>query len=71
MANDVRVRFGRKVRRLRNQRKWTQEDMAERLGIDRSYLADIERGNRNVSLLMQQTIAQGFEISLAKLFSGV
>jgi transcriptional regulator with XRE-family HTH domain len=71
MANDVRARFGRKVQKLRNQRKWTQEEMAERLGIDRSYLADVERGNRNVSLVMQETIAQGFKISLAKLFSGV
>jgi transcriptional regulator with XRE-family HTH domain len=71
MSNDVRVRFGQRIRKLRTQRGWTQEDIADRLGIDRSYLADIERGNRNVSLKMQETLAQGFGLSLSKLFLGV
>ena len=69
MAEDIRARFGRKVRKLRVQRGWTQVDMAERLGLDRSYLADVERGKRNISILILDVIAIGFGLSLSRLFS--
>ena len=69
MAEDIRARFGRKVRKLRLQRGWTQVDMAERLGLDRSYLADVERGKRNISILNLDVIAKGFGLSLSRLFS--
>jgi transcriptional regulator with XRE-family HTH domain len=54
---------------FREQRGWTQVELAERLGLDRSYLADVERGNRNVSLVNLEVIAMGFELSLPRLFS--
>ncbi len=69
MAEDIRARFGRKVRKLRLQHGWTQVDMAEKLGLDRSYLADVERGNRNISILNLDVIAKGFGLSLSRLFS--
>ncbi len=69
MGEDIRTRFGRKVRKLRVQRGWTQVDMAEKLGLDRSYLADVERGKRNISLLNLDVIAKGFGLSLSRLFS--
>ena len=69
MAEDIRSRFGRKVRKLRVQRGWTQVDMAEKLGLDRSYLADVERGKRNISILNLDVIAKGFGLSLSRLFS--
>ncbi|MGA7462136.1 MAG: helix-turn-helix transcriptional regulator [Candidatus Korobacteraceae bacterium] len=69
MAEDIRVRFGRRLRGLRQQRGWTQVELAERLGLDRSYLADIERGNRNVSLVNLDLIAMGFGVTLSRLFS--
>ncbi len=69
MAEDIRARFGRKVRKLRLQHGWTQVDMAEKLGLDRSYLADVERGKRNVSLLNLDVLAMGFGLSLSRVFS--
>jgi transcriptional regulator with XRE-family HTH domain len=69
MAEDVRVRFGRRLRKLRKQRGWTQVEMAERFGLDRSYLADAERGKRNVALVNLEIIAIGFETSLSRLLS--
>jgi transcriptional regulator with XRE-family HTH domain len=69
MADDIRVRFGQRLRDLREQRGWTQVELAEKLGLDRSYLADIERGHRNVSLVNLQLIALGFGLSLSRLFS--
>lgn len=43
--------------------------MSERLGIDRSYLSDMERGKKNVRLPTLKLIAQGFDISISKLLS--
>jgi transcriptional regulator with XRE-family HTH domain len=43
--------------------------MAERVGIDRSFLADVERGKRNISILNVALIAKGLGVSLSRLFS--
>lgn len=45
--------------------------MAEKVGIDRSFLADVERGKRNISILNLRLIAEGLGISLARLLSGL
>lgn len=67
MAENVRMRFGRRLRNLRKQHGWTQVQLAERLGLDRSYLADVERGKRNISIVNLEIIARGFGLSLSRL----
>jgi transcriptional regulator with XRE-family HTH domain len=69
MAEDLLVRLGDRIRKLRKKRGWTQVVMAEKLGIDRSFLADVERGKRNVSILNVELMAKGFKVSLSQLFS--
>jgi len=69
MADALLIQLGDRIRRLRKKRGWTQAEMAERVGIDRSFLADIERGKRNVSILNVALIAKGLKVSLAQLFS--
>jgi transcriptional regulator with XRE-family HTH domain len=69
MAHDLLIRLGNRIRRLRKQRGWTQAEMAERVGIDRSFLADVERGKRNVSILNLDLIAKGFNLSLSRMLS--
>jgi transcriptional regulator with XRE-family HTH domain len=69
MPADLLVRLGTRIRKLRKQRGWTQVVMAEQIGIDRSFLADVERGKRNVSILNLDLIAKGLKVSLAQLFS--
>jgi transcriptional regulator with XRE-family HTH domain len=71
MVEDIRVRFGRRLRKLRLKQGWTQVQLAKHLGLDRSYLADIERGKRNVSVVKLEIIARGFGLSLSMLFSRV
>jgi transcriptional regulator with XRE-family HTH domain len=65
----VLVRLGDRIRKLRKKRGWTQIEMAERVGIDRSFLADVERGKRNVSILNLDLMAKGLKVSLSQLFS--
>lgn len=57
------------MRQLRKKRGWTQAVMAEKVGIDRSFLADVERGKRNVSILNLDLMAKGLKVSLSQLFS--
>lgn len=71
MPHDVRARFGQKLRTLRKKRGWTQAELADILGLDRSYLAEIEAGKRNVCLFNLSVIAQGLGVTLAQLFSRV
>ena len=69
MPEDLLVRLGDRIRRLRKKRGWTQVEMAEKVGIDRSFLADVERGKRNVSVLNLDLMAKGLKVSLSQLFS--
>jgi transcriptional regulator with XRE-family HTH domain len=55
---DMRVRLGRNVRRLREARGWSQEDYAERAGIHRTYVSDIERGSRNPTITVVEKLAK-------------
>lgn len=60
-------RFGLKLRALRLERQWTQLQMAELLGINRSYLSEVERGHKSVSLGMLEVIALGLKMSISEL----
>jgi transcriptional regulator with XRE-family HTH domain len=71
MADDLLIRLGDRIRKLRKRRGWTQTVMAERVGIDRSFLADVERGKRNISVLNLDLIAKGFKLSLSRMLSGL
>jgi len=69
MPADLLIRLGDRIRKLRKKHGWTQVEFAERVGIDRSFLADVERGKRNVSILNLELIASGLRITLSQLFS--
>jgi transcriptional regulator with XRE-family HTH domain len=69
MPADLLIRLGTRIRKLRKKRGWTQTVMAEKVGIDRSFLADVERGKRNVSILNLDLMAKGLRVSLSQLFS--
>ncbi len=70
-ASDIRVRFGFVVKTLREKLALTQEDLAEKAGIHRTYLSDIERGSRNVALMNIERLAQSLGVSLQELFKKV
>lgn len=65
---DIRERFGDAVRRRREELGLTQEDLADKAEIHRTYLSDIERGSRNVSLINIEHLATALDLSIAELF---
>jgi transcriptional regulator with XRE-family HTH domain len=66
---DWRAVFGRNVRKVRQQRRMTQEKLAFEAEIDLTYVGGIERGKRNPSLLVMARIAAALSVPLAKLIS--
>jgi transcriptional regulator with XRE-family HTH domain len=71
MLLDIRIRFGRAVRRIREEQGINQEEAAERCGLHRTYYSGIERGIRNVSLVNIERIAKGLKTRLPELFSRI
>jgi transcriptional regulator with XRE-family HTH domain len=67
--SDVCVRFGKRLRALRKQKGWSQVYMSVHLGLDRSYISDLETGKKQVCIRSMEVIANGFGISLAQLLS--
>lgn len=65
---DIRERFGFAIKARREELAWTQEDLAAQAGIHRTYLSDIERGSRNVSLLNIERLAAALGLTIAELF---
>ena len=69
VKDDICVRFGRVIRRLRLEHGWTQTYLAEHLGLDRSYLSDLERGRREICLRNLEVLALGFDVTPAQLLA--
>jgi transcriptional regulator with XRE-family HTH domain len=63
----IRRAFGRAVRKHRDISECTQEVLAEKADIHRTYLADIERGARNPSLESIRRIAAALDVPISKL----
>ena len=68
MTMNVEEKFGKRVRALRMQRKWSQEELSFRCGVSKNYISDVERGTRNVSLIAIEKIANGLEVEIMELF---
>ena len=67
---EVKRRFGLRLRKLRKARKLSQEKVALKAGIDRSYFGAIERGENSVSLVNIHRIAEALGVEAAELFRG-
>lgn len=71
MSNQVNVNFGKRLKQLRNKQGWTQVYMAEHVGLDRSYISDMENGKKAICLPTLQALADAFGISMSKILSGL
>jgi transcriptional regulator with XRE-family HTH domain len=65
---DIRERFGLAVKVRREGLGLTQEDLAEKAGIHRTYLSDVERGARNLSLVNIERLAAALDLAISQLF---
>jgi transcriptional regulator with XRE-family HTH domain len=64
---DIQKKVGKKVRKIRKQKNLSQEELAFRSGLHRTYISDIERGGRNVSIKNIEKIARALGIKPSEL----
>ena len=68
MTTDERmIAFGKRVREVRKGRRISQERLAEIAGIDRSYMGNIERGEKNITLKKAYEICNALEVNIKEL----
>lgn len=64
MKKDILTRFGNNVQKFRKKKGWSQEDLAKKCGLHRTYIGGIERGERNVSLINLEKIATALNVKI-------
>lgn len=68
---NIQEAFGLKVQQLRKEAGMSQEKFALSIDMDRTYLASVEAGRRNISINNIKKIADGLSIAISELFVGV
>jgi transcriptional regulator with XRE-family HTH domain len=64
---DVLIKFGNRVRELRKEKGISQEELAYRAGMHRTYVGTIERGEQNVSLKNIEKLAKALDVDMKEL----
>lgn len=68
MAKNICKRFGQRIKKLRLEKGWSQEKMAEVADFHRTYIGMVERGERNPSLKSIERFAKAFDVTIKELF---
>lgn len=71
MASNIRIVFGKRIRTLRLARDLSQERLADAVGLHRTYIGNIERGEESVSVDNVAKIAKALKVSISELFKGL
>jgi transcriptional regulator with XRE-family HTH domain len=70
-TEDVCVRLGKRIRRLRLQRGWTQTYLAVHTGLGRPFISNLETGKKEPCLRSLEILADAFELSLSQLMRAI
>ena len=65
---DIKKTFGEKIRQLRKEKGWSQEQFAQRCQLHRTYIGIVERGEKNLSLENIEKIAKVLGVEIKDLF---
>ena len=69
--DEALVRLGANLRRAREKRGWSQDELAHRCGVHRTYVGSVERGEYNVTVLTLRRLANALRVSLHDALRGV
>lgn len=64
----IQEKVGKRIKELRNKLDISQEELGFRLGVHRTYIASLEVGKRNISIVTLEKITDALEISLSNFF---
>jgi len=65
---DIKIRIGQRIKTIRETKNMAQKDLAYAADLDRTYIASVECGNRNISIVNIEKIASALGVSLKELF---
>ena len=65
--SEILVHFGKKVQEMRKERHLSQEQLAERAGLHRTYIGMAERAEKNITLRSMEKIANALNVSIISL----
>tara|TARA_B110000114_G_C14989450_1_gene355939 strand:+ start:207 stop:437 length:231 start_codon:yes stop_codon:yes gene_type:complete len=68
---NLQRKFGIVLKELRLEKGLSQESLANQSDIDRTYISDIEKGERNISLKIIERLSETLQISLSELFKKI
>jgi transcriptional regulator with XRE-family HTH domain len=68
---NLQRKFGLVLKRIRKEKRFSQESLANTADIDRTYLSDIENGERNISLKIIEKLCNTLQISLSEFFNQI
>lgn len=68
---DIREKFGKRIKELRQSKNFSQEALAHLAELDRTYIPSIEKGERNVSIEVIQKLSVAFGIKISELLKGL
>ena len=68
---NIKLKVGKRIRQLRKEIQLSQEALALKAEVDRTYVTDVEAGNRNVSLEILERLVKALEVSFEKFFKGI
>jgi transcriptional regulator with XRE-family HTH domain len=66
---DIKLKIGQRIKELREKAEMSQKDLAYTADLDRSYIASIENGQRNVSIVNIEKIANALNVTLREFFN--
>lgn len=65
----VKIKIGQRIKKLREKANMSQKDLAYSANLDRSYIASVESGQRNISIVNIEKIADALNVSLKEFFN--
>ncbi|MGB8030335.1 MAG: helix-turn-helix transcriptional regulator [Terracidiphilus sp.] len=71
MGKNIQTALGARIRKLRKAQEWSQERLAESSGMHWTYIGQVERGERNLTLQSIQAIAKALNLKISELFRGM
>ena len=66
---DIKLKVGQRIKELRKQLDLSQETLANKAEVDRTYVTDVENGRRNISMEILEKIIAALEVSFTEFFT--
>lgn len=68
---EIKSKIGKRIKEIREKKSISQKNLSFSADLDRSYIASVESGQRNISIVNLEKIANALDVTLSELFKGI